>query len=246
MTIDRRHFITTTAFAGGWLATNTSLFAKEMEGGTFQLPALPYAESALEPYIDARTMGIHHGKHHAGYTRKLNAALEKLPDLQGASIENILGKLSSISDPSALSSLRNNGGGYFNHRLFWEVMAPENETGKASSSLSKAIDQQFGSVKQLQEAMSKAAATQFGSGWGWLSVREGKLIVTSTPNQDNPLMKGLVPDNEMGIPILGVDVWEHAYYLKYQNKRTEYLQAWWKVVNWDHVSQNYDRALAKG
>lgn len=243
MTIDRRHFIATTAGAGGWLAFNNSLYAKEGEGGAFALPELPYATEALEPHIDARTMSIHHGKHHAGYTGKLNNTLEKMPELKGASIEKIMGQLSGISDTPVRTALRNNGGGYYNHRLFWQIMAPEKEAGKASASLSKAIDQQFGSMQQLQETMNQAAATQFGSGWAWLSVRNGKLMVTSTPNQDNPLMKGLVPDDQLGTPILGVDVWEHAYYLKYQNKRTDYLKAWWNVVNWDRVSQNYAQAL---
>lgn len=187
-------------------------------------------------------MRIHHDKHHAGYTEKFNAALAELPELKGEPIESILARLSEVDDPGLQTAVRNNGGGYYNHCLFWEIMAPANETGKATSALTKAIEQRFGSMKQFQQTFVQAASSRFGSGWAWLVVREGELMVFSTPNQDSPLMKGIVGDEHVGTPILGVDVWEHAYYLKYQNRRGDYLAAWRNVVNWDRVSEKFDRA----
>lgn len=196
----------------------------------FELPALPYAHDALEPHIDARTMEIHHGKHHAGYTSKLNAAIEGT-DLEGKSIEEIL---KACKDKPGV---RNNGGGYYNHCLFWEVMSP-NGGGKPTGELASAIDAAFGSFDAFKDAFSNAAATQFGSGWAWLCVANGKLEVCSTPNQDNPVM-GI---NCGGTPILGIDVWEHAYYLNYQNRRPDYINAFFNVVNWDKVSEKFAAA----
>ncbi|WP_310993337.1 superoxide dismutase [Aequorivita marina] len=199
---------------------------------SFELPKLPYAFDALEPNIDAQTMEIHHDKHHKGYTDKLNAAIEGT-DLAGKSIEDILKNLDMEN-----KAVRNNGGGFYNHSLFWSVMSP-NGGGKPSGDLAKAIDDAFGSFDAFKEKFSNAAKTQFGSGWAWLCVHKGgKLEVSSTPNQDNPLMPNT---NCNGTPILGLDVWEHAYYLKYQNKRPDYVGAFWNVVNWDEVSANYEK-----
>ena len=195
----------------------------------FKLPSLPYAADALEPHIDANTMEIHHGKHHNGYTTKLNAAI-KGTALEGKSIEEILGDLDMSN-----AAVRNNGGGYYNHCLFWEIMGPD--AGEISSELSAAIEAAFGSFDAFKDVFSKAAATQFGSGWAWLCVHnDGELEVCSTPNQDNPLMKDIKCG---GTPILGLDVWEHAYYLNYQNRRPDYIEAFFKVVNWSEVSQRY-------
>lgn len=200
----------------------------------FELPALPYANNALEPHIDARTMEIHHDKHHAGYTSKLNAALEEYPDLQEKSIEELLADLDAIPD-AIRGGVRNNGGGYANHNLFWTCMGP-NGGGNPSGELAEAINTAFGSFDSFKEKFSSAAATRFGSGWAWLSVNEsGGLVVSSTPNQDSPISEGLTP-------ILGLDVWEHAYYLNYQNRRPDYVAAFWNVVNWDQVAKNYAAA----
>ena len=196
---------------------------------SFELPKLSYAYDALEPHIDARTMEIHHSKHHAGYTAKLNAAIEGT-DLAEKSIESILaGELST--------SVRNNGGGYYNHCLFWSVMSP-NGGGQPSGDLADAINSAFGSFEEFKTAFSNAAASQFGSGWAWLCVENGSLSVCSTPNQDNPLMKSRCG----GTPILGIDVWEHAYYLNYQNRRPDYIEAFFNVVNWDEVSRRFKEA----
>ena len=195
----------------------------------FQLPSLPYATDALEPHIDARTMEIHHGKHHNGYTTKLNAAIEGTA-LDGKSIENILSGLDMNN-----TAVRNNGGGYYNHCLFWEVMS--SDTGEMSDELSEAINKAFGSFDGFKDAFSKAAATQFGSGWAWLCVHEdGSLDVCGTPNQDNPIMPNVGCG---GTPVLGLDVWEHAYYLNYQNRRPDYIEAFFNVVNWSEVSKRY-------
>lgn len=198
----------------------------------FELPALPYAFDALEPHIDARTMEIHHGKHHAGYVSKLNAAVEGT-DLEGKSLEDLMKDVSKYS-----TAVRNNGGGHYNHSLFWSVMGP-NKGGEPTGELAEAINSTFGSFEKFKEEFSNAAATRFGSGWAWLIVQDGNLAVTSTPNQDNPLMD-LVDKN--GTPILGIDVWEHAYYLKYQNKRPDYISAFWNVINWDEVAKRYSDA----
>lgn len=196
----------------------------------FKLPDLGYAYDALEPHIDAKTMEIHHSKHHAGYTSKLNAAIEGT-DLNEKSIENILEGLDMDN-----KAVRNNGGGFFNHSLFWSVMNPEDK-GYLSGDLKDAIIAEFGSKEGFMEAFSKAAATQFGSGWAWLCVHKGgKVEVCSTPNQDNPLMPGVGCG---GYPILGIDVWEHAYYLNYQNRRPDYIEAFFKVINWNEVEKRY-------
>jgi Fe-Mn family superoxide dismutase len=201
---------------------------------TFELPPLPYAEDALEPYIDAKTMGIHHDKHHAGYTNNLNNALSGNAGLEAKSIEEILADLDRV--PEAIrTAVRNNGGGYANHSLFWAIMAP-GAGGRPSGDLAAVIDGAFGGFDAFKETFGKAAITRFGSGWAWLFVDgAGQLAVTSTPNQDTPLMEG-------NTPILGLDVWEHAYYLNYQNRRGDYVAAWWNVVNWDAVAQNYASA----
>ena len=196
----------------------------------FEQPKLKYAFDALEPSIDKETMEIHYGRHHAGYTKKLNAAVEGT-DLEGKNIENILMNLDKSN-----SAVRNNGGGFFNHNLFWEVMSP-NGGGKPSGDLESAIEEKFGSFEAFKEEFAKAAAGQFGSGWAWLCVHEGgKVEICSTPNQDNPLMPGIGCG---GTPILGLDVWEHAYYLKYQNKRPEYIDAFFNVVDWEEVASKY-------
>ncbi|AQS94855.1 superoxide dismutase [Polaribacter sp. BM10] len=199
----------------------------------FQLPELGYAYDALEPNIDARTMEIHHTKHHNGYTTKLNGAIEGT-DLEGKSIEDILANLDMSN-----SAVRNNGGGFYNHSLFWTVMNP-NDRGYLSGDLKDAIESAFGSKEAFIDAFSKAAATQFGSGWAWLCVLPGgKVEVCSTPNQDNPLMPGV---NCEGTPILGLDVWEHAYYLNYQNRRPDYINAFFNVINWNEVERRYAAA----
>ena len=200
----------------------------------FELPSLPYPEYALEPHIDARTMSIHHDKHHAAYTNNLNSALEGHADLAGKSIEALLGDLNAI--PEAIrTAVRNNGGGYANHNLFWETMGPD-AGGAPTGDLAAAIDDAFGSFTAFKEQFAKAATTRFGSGWAWLYVgQDGKLAIGSTPNQDTPLMEG-------NTPLLGLDVWEHAYYLNYQNRRPDYITAWWNVVNWNAVAERYAAA----
>jgi len=198
----------------------------------FELPQLPYASDALEPHFDKMTMEIHHGKHHAGYTAKLNAALEGSP-AASKSIEEI------CADVEALGvGVRNNGGGYYNHCLFWESLSP-NGGGNPSGELASAIDAAFGSFDKLKETFNNAAATRFGSGWAWLCVTGGKLEVCSSANQDNPLMPGVGCG---GTPILGLDVWEHAYYLNYQNRRPDYIAAFWNIINWDKVAERFAAA----
>ncbi len=197
----------------------------------FELPNLPYAFDALEPNIDAKTMEIHHDKHHAAYTTNLNAAIEGT-DLEGLSIEEILVK--GIDKPA----VRNNGGGFYNHNLFWQIMAP-NAGGNPTGDLAAAIDSTFGSFDAFKDEFSKAAATRFGSGWAWLCVQGGQLSICSTANQDNPLMPGVGCE---GQPILGLDVWEHAYYLNYQNRRPDYINAFFNVVNWEKVAALYAAA----
>lgn len=202
------------------------------------LPDLTYAHNALEPHIDARTMEIHHGKHHATYVNNLNAALEGHAELAAKSIEDLLADLSAVPE-SARTAVRNNGGGHYNHSLFWEVIGPD-AGGAPSGDLAAAIDAELGGFDAFKEAFAKAGATRFGSGWAWLTVVDGKLVVHSTPNQDNPLMKGV--NDVVGTPILGLDVWEHAYYLNYQNRRPDYIAAFWNVVNWDKVGALYAAA----
>lgn len=201
----------------------------------FTLPELPYKYDALAPHIDAETMKIHHTKHHQGYVDKLNAAIEGNEHLETYSIEDLMLNLDSV--PMDLeTAVRNNGGGHANHSLFWTVMSPDGG-GKPEGKLLKAIEEELDGFEELKKEFSEAALKQFGSGWAWLAVESGKLHVCSTANQDNPWMKG-------NTPILGLDVWEHAYYLKYQNKRAEYVEAWWNLVNWDEVDRRYRDALS--
>lgn len=199
----------------------------------FELPALPYAHNALEPNIDTQTMEIHHGKHHAAYVNNLNAAVTGTAN-ENKSLEDLMANISKL--PAAI---RNNGGGHYNHSLFWTVMSP-NGGGEPTGALAEAINSTFGSFAAFKEEFAKAAATRFGSGWAWLCVEDGKLKVCSTPNQDNPLMD--VVTDCSGMPILGLDVWEHAYYLNYQNRRPDYISAFWNVVNWDEVARRYTAA----
>lgn len=200
--------------------------------GKFELPQLPYAFDALEPYIDKQTMEIHHDKHHGGYVNNLNKAVEGT-DLEGKSLEDLLKSVSKY--PAAV---RNNGGGHFNHSLFWTVMK-KGGGGLPSGKLAEAINSAFGSFEEFKSKFANAAATRFGSGWAWLISSDGKLDITSTPNQDNPLMDVA---EKKGTPILGLDVWEHAYYLKYQNKRPDYVSNWWNVVNWEEAAKKFDGA----
>lgn len=203
----------------------------------FELPPLPYAYDALEPHIDALTMEIHHTKHHNAYVSNLNAALEKHPGLAGRSLEQLVTDLESLPD-DIRTAVRNNGGGHFNHSLFWTVMGPRSG-GEPQGELAQAISTAFGSFSAFQSTFNQAAISRFGSGWAWLGFKNGKLAVISMPNQDVPMMEGLTP-------ILGIDVWEHAYYLKYQNRRADYVNAWWNVVNWDEVARRFDAAKRSG
>lgn len=199
----------------------------------YELPELPYAYDALEPHIDKETMNIHHTKHHNTYITNVNAALEGHDDLSSKSIEELISDLNAVPE-DIRTAVRNNGGGHANHSLFWQLLTP-NGTGAPSGALAEAIDSKFGSFDEFKTKFENAGKTRFGSGWAWLAVSNGELEVTSTANQDSPLMDGKTP-------ILGVDVWEHAYYLKYQNKRPDYLAAFWNVVNWDEVSKRYEAA----
>ncbi len=240
--MDRRKFIYSLGLASAAMSlNNVSAFTnanlinnKNVRSNNtmakFELPALPYAFDALEPHIDARTMEIHHGKHHAGYVANLNKAIEGT-EAEGKSLEELMSNISKY--PVAV---RNNGGGHYNHSLFWTIMG-QNKGGEPSGDLAEAINKHFGSFDDFKKEFSSAAATRFGSGWAWLIVKnDGSLAVTSTPNQDNPLMD--VADVK-GTPILGIDVWEHAYYLHYQNRRPDYVAAFWNVINWDEVGKNY-------
>ncbi len=196
----------------------------------FTLPSLPYAFDALEPHIDAKTMEIHHGKHHQTYVNNLNAALEKAPDWQSRSIDDLMREIDRVPE-AVRTAVRNNGGGHWNHSLFWQIMAP-NAGGEPGGDLGSAINDTFGGFDKFKEQFAAAGTGRFGSGWAWLIADGGKLSISSTPNQDNPLMEGKRA-------ILGLDVWEHAYYLKYQNKRPDYIAAWWNVVNWEEVSRRF-------
>lgn len=193
----------------------------------FTLPALPYAFDALEPHIDAQTMQIHHGKHHQAYVNNLNAAIEKAPELAGKSLDDLMKNINTVPE-AVRTAVRNNGGGHWNHSLFWEIMGPK-AGGEPSGKLADGIKSAFGDFAKFKEQFAAAATSRFGSGWAWLVADGGKLSITSTPNQDNPLMEGKKA-------ILGLDVWEHAYYLKYQNRRPDYIGAWWNVVDWSKVA----------
>jgi Fe-Mn family superoxide dismutase len=202
---------------------------------THNLPPLPYPFDALEPYIDARTMEIHHDKHHGGYVNNLNKALEGHPELQKLPVEELLARIGNVPE-SVRTAVRNNGGGHMNHSMFWKAMK-KGGGGEPSGDLADAIKKSFGSFADFKKTFTQAATTRFGSGWAWLLIRGGKLVVESTANQDNPVMDG-------GKAVFGLDVWEHAYYLKYQNRRPEYIEAWWNTVNWAQVADNF--AQAKG
>ena len=199
----------------------------------FELPQLPYAPDALEPHIDAQTMQIHHGKHHAAYVNNLNAALEKAPELQSRSLDELMRNIDQVPE-SVRTAVRNNGGGHWNHSLFWRIMGPKGG-GEPQGGLAEGIRKDFGSLDDFKKQFAAAAAGRFGSGWAWLVFDGGKLSITSTPNQDSPLMEGKQA-------ILGLDVWEHAYYLKYQNRRPDYVTAWWNVVDWSEVAKRYESA----
>ncbi len=198
-----------------------------------ELPALPYSFNALEPHFDALTMEIHHDRHHGGYVNNLNKALDGHSDLEQKSLNDLLAHINEVPE-NIRTAVRNNGGGHANHSLFWEILSP-NGGGQPAGALSDAISNTFGSFEKFKEEFTKAASTRFGSGWAWLVVNGGKLEVTSTPNQDSPIMDGKTP-------VLGLDVWEHAYYLKYQNKRPDYIGAFWNVVNWAEVGKRYEAA----
>ncbi len=202
---------------------------------THTLPPLPYAFDALEPYIDAKTMEIHHDKHHGTYVTNLNKALEGHPELQKLSVEELLSQIHKVPE-SIRTAVRNNGGGHLNHTMFWKTMK-KGGGGEPSGDFAGAVGKAFGSFADFRKTFSQAAATRFGSGWAWLLIRDGKLTVESTANQDNPIMDG-------GKAIFGLDVWEHAYYLKYQNRRAEYIEAWWSTVNWAQVADNFAQAKA--
>jgi Fe-Mn family superoxide dismutase len=199
-----------------------------------ELPPLPYDYAALEPVIDTQTMKLHHDLHHGAYVKNLNAALEKHPELAGKSSEDLVRGLNTVPE-DIRGAVRNNGGGHVNHTMFWSIMKPQGG-GAPSGKLAGAINSAFGDLKSMQEKLNDAGLKQFGSGWAWLASNKGSLSILSTPNQDNPLTQGLYP-------VLGNDVWEHAYYLKYQNRRAEYLGAWWNVVNWDEVGKRYELSL---
>jgi Fe-Mn family superoxide dismutase len=200
---------------------------------SFELPKLSYAYDALEPYIDARTMEIHHSKHHAAYTNNLNAALDKHPELKGKAIEQILADLTKVPE-DIRTAVRNHGGGYFNHNVFWSIMGPKGG-GEPKGPLADAIRSAFGGFAAFKEKLSAAATSQFGSGWAWLCVKDGALVVNATPNQDSPVSQGMAP-------VLTIDVWEHAYYLKYQNRRPEYIENWWHTINWNEAARRFESA----
>ena len=207
----------------------------------FTLPDLPYAHNALEPHIDAQTMEIHHGKHHNGYVTKLNKALEGHSDLMAKDLEELISDLNSVPE-DIRTAVRNNGGGHYNHTLFWTVMSPDGG-GEPTGELAEEINKNFGSFNDFKEQFTQAALGRFGSGWAWLGLKDdGKLCICSTPNQDNPIMKGFV--DCVCQPILGIDVWEHAYYLKYQNRRPDYVDAFWNVINWNAVGERLARNKA--
>ena len=203
------------------------------QAAPYTVPPLPYAFDALEPYIDAKTMEIHHDKHHGAYVKNLNAALEGHADLAKLSVEALISKIDTIPE-SIRTAVRNNGGGHANHSLFWKIMK-KGGGGEPKGEIAEAIKSTFGSFNEFKTKFNEAATKRFGSGWAWLQIKGGKLGIESTPNQDNPLMSGAKP-------VMGIDVWEHAYYLKYQNRRPEYIEAWWNVVNWEQINQNYAAA----
>ncbi len=238
----RRQFLQTLAIsAGAWsvgsaISLNQAVAEPQAKNpkSEFTLPPLSYAYKALEPHIDARTMRLHHDKHHAAYVKNLNAAVAKYPKLQGKSVEYLVENLSKFP-LDIQKAVRNNGGGHINHTMFWEIMAPQGSS-KPTGKLAAAIDKSFGSFEKFQAQFVEAGTKHFGSGWVWLVLKNNQLQIVTTPNQDSPLMAGLQP-------VMGNDLWEHAYYLTYQNKRPDYLKAWWKVLNWTEVGKRYDKFL---
>ena len=244
MSINRRNFLFLIGASAGVYALDTlhssvslaEAFVAQTpkQSGTFELPPLPYAFNALEPHIDAQTMQFHHDKHHATYVKNLNGAIEKHPELKGKSVEQLLADLKNVPE-GIRTTVRNNGGGHVNHSMFWRIMKP-NGGGEPTGAIAAIIKQNFGSFDKFKTQFNQAGEKRFGSGWAWLvRTRDGKYLITSTPNQDSPLMDG-------NYPIMGNDVWEHAYYLKYQNRRAEYLKAWWNVINWDEVNRRLEQA----
>lgn len=230
----RREALKTTVLAAAACSTGPSILAADLApGAMYSLPPLPYPVDALEPYIDARTMELHHDKHHAGYVANLNKALAQSPGLAGKPIEQLLRDLNEVPE-QIRTTVRNNGGGHYNHSLFWKIMK-KGGGGQPKGELARAIDRKFGSFSEFQDSFTEAATKVFGSGWAWLVLApQGQLSIESTPNQDSPLMTG-----QGKKPLLGLDVWEHAYYLKYQNRRAEYIKAWFNVVNWDAVADSF-------
>lgn len=227
-------------YGGSYGTSNISSTPDVSRVRQFQLPKLPYSYDALEPYIDARTMKIHHSKHHSGYVTKVNKALQGINYDVSWKIEDLVSNL-QIVPPAVRTAVRNSGGGHANHSLFWNTLSPKGG-GQPGGTLAGAIKSRFGSFKKFQKAFANAAATRFGSGWAWLNVAgDNSLFVSSTPNQDSPLMNGIV--EIPGTPILGLDVWEHAYYLNYQNRRGDYIKNWWKIVNWESVAMRYETAI---
>lgn len=239
MSLNRRHFLFVLGAGGAATALGTFprfVLAQESPQGPFELPPLPYDYNALEPYIDAETMRFHHDKHHAAYTKNLNEAVSKYPELASKSAEDILREIESVPD-DVKTTIRNNGGGYVNHKMFWEIMSPDGG-GEPTGAIATAITEAFGSFETFKAQFDEAGSKQFGSGWAWLALDSNKqLKVMGMPNQDSPLMEGMSP-------IMGNDVWEHAYYLKYRNQRGEYLKNWWNVVNWEEVNKRYQAAIA--
>lgn len=239
MNFKRRDFLFLLGASGAaaaWGNFSKLALAQDEPDSPFQLPPLPYDYDALEPYIDAETMRFHHDKHHAGYTKKLNKAVSQYPELANKSAEDILRELDTVPSEIA-TTVRNNGGGYVNHKMFWEIMSPDGG-GEPKGDLAAAINESFGSFEAFKEQFNEVGSSQFGSGWAWLALdSNNQLQVMGTPNQDSPLMEGMYP-------IMGNDVWEHAYYLKYRNDRGEYLNNWWNVVNWDEVERRYQSAIA--
>lgn len=242
--MNRRIFLTTATTAAAASVLQTQIGAAAEERFPLTLAPLPYAPDALEPHVDAATMSIHHGKHHAAYLTNLTKAIAE-NNLKETDTLALIRDLSTLPE-TIRTTVRNNGGGHVNHTLFWQWMAPAGSGPDApAGKLAESIQASFGGLADFQRAFSDAATKRFGSGWAWLIVKpDGKLAITSTANQDNPWMKGIVPDAELGTPILGLDVWEHAYYLKYQNKRADYITAWWKVVNWPEVARQFAAATA--
>ncbi len=236
--LNRRRFVQLSTLAAGAALLPQRAAAADVAAPV--LPKLPYAYDALEPHIDARTMEIHHSKHHAAYIKGLTEALQTMPQQESLPWTHYVANLTSIADGPIRTALRNHGGGHWNHSFFWETLTPADKSGAPSEKLSAAIVSTFGSMDAFKKAFGEAAAKRFGSGWAWLILQDGKLKITSTPNQDNPLMKGIVPDADLGKPILGLDVWEHAYYLHYQNRRPDYVGAWWNIVNWAEVSNRFE------